>query len=262
MRSNALAPSVSGELFAAVTVPCLRSKAGLSFAYASILRVRLDRRVLTDEVVFADRLVEAIGHEDLHHLVIELAFVPRLAGERVAAVRELVLSLAADVVFLRHLLGAVAHRKAGRELLDGGGHGCEVTRANPGECLHAFADASCLGRRHEGLGEALRHGDRDDACAVGAAGDSCIDRAGHNRLGDIHRRLVARRTGTGDAVGLDVFRHPGRQDDLAGDVRGFDRRHHLSVDDLLDFFRVEIDSLKHLGDHDLGEAESADLTIC
>ena len=193
--STHAAPSVSGELLPAVSVPAgLESKAVRSDASFSS---EVSPRTLLSRCRSPNGITRSSKKPRL----------PCRRGVLVAGERELVLLAAADLPLLRHLLAVLAHRQAGARLGDAGrrrargrrGAGCRSVESSLAERLAA--------RQSEHGALQLRAvAERNVARAVGAAGDRrsrsrrarCGWRAAPPPTGWCRRRAAGRRPASRD----------------------------------------------------------------
>ena len=108
MTSSAAAPSLSGELLPAVTVPIPGMNAGLSAARASSAGVRPHALILLDQ----DAVARFVAAPDGNDLSLELARRLRGRGRLMAAQGERVLLFARNALRLGQELGRHAHHAA------------------------------------------------------------------------------------------------------------------------------------------------------
>ena len=146
---SALAPSVSGELFAGRDGAVLACRTtGLSLAYFSSspsLRTRLSSRIVSSKRFGTKTSITSSSNLPSSQAFAASAWL-RCANSSCAC--------AADVVFFGHLLRALTHREAGRVLLDGGRNcGAKSRGRRPAERLKTLTDASGLRGFHERFGQ-------------------------------------------------------------------------------------------------------------
>src|SRR5205823_5465995 len=160
-----------------------------------------------------------------------------------------------------HLLRRLAHGQAGGRLGDGGGVGGEVLQPDFSELTELPADALLFARADQGLGEILREEDRDVGQRLRAAGDDGVGVAAEDQVRRRGDGLIRRRARLADGVAGDLARQAGAEDDLARDVRRFDRGDDVAEDDFLHRLWIDAGARHQLADGELAEVEGAQARV-
>ena len=253
MSSTAAAPSVSGDELPAVTEPYLRSNTGLSAASASSdVSARMPLSVVTASSI-------AGAAEPGRDLGGEPAVGRGRGGALVALQREPVLRLARDPVLLRHLLGRLAHRLAGRRLGDRRRQREPDPAAGPApKAASPAPEAPGLARLHQDLAESPGMEDRDVGQRLDAAGQHDVGVTQRDLVGGVGDGLGRRGAGAVEGVGRHARQELREQADLAGDVGHEQRGNDLAEDHLVHFAPVDLAPDQQLADGMTGQRDRRD----